>query len=217
MNDKYSLIKSPKKERMDKFEEAYYFIREQILSDMRFDQPLSELKLASLLGMSRTPVRQALKRLENEGVLVSHGKRGSFINIPTLKEIKDIYEVRIFLEPGAARMAAKYINKDELNRFKKLFEGFRDGKGKGDFVRLGETFHFFIIESTGNKVLREILSNIYAKLEISRVFSYGVRRKEAVEEHLEIVRALEKGDEELCYLCMQTHLKNAFIALTNLL
>ncbi len=123
----------------------------------------------------------------------------------------------MLLEPGAARMAAKYVNKDGLNRFKMFFEGFRDGKGKGDFVKIGETFHFFIIESTGNKVLKEILNNIYAKLEISRVFSYGVRRKEAVEEHLEIVRALEKGDEELCYRSMQTHLKNAFLALTSLL
>jgi DNA-binding GntR family transcriptional regulator len=217
MNEKYSMIKGRKKDKMAKFDEAYFFIRDRILNNMPSDQPLSELNLASLLGMSRTPVRQALKKLESEGVLVSHGKRGSFINIPTLKEIKDIYEVRMLLEPGAAKMAAKYVNKDELNRFNKLFEGFRNGKGKGDFVKLGETFHFFIIESTGNKVLKEILNNIYAKLEISRVFSYGARRTEAVEEHLEIVRALEKGDEELCYRCMQTHLKNAFMALTTLL
>jgi DNA-binding GntR family transcriptional regulator len=217
MTEKYSKIQGRKKDKMAKFDEAYFFIRNRILNNMHSDQPLSELNLASLLGMSRTPVRQALKRLVSEGVLVSHGKRGSFINIPTLKEIKDIYEVRMLLEPGAAKMAAKYVNKDELNRFNKLFQEFKDGKGKGDFVKLGGTFHFFIIESTRNNVLKEILNNIYAKLEISRVFSYGVRRKEAVEEHLEIVRALEKGDDELCYSCMQTHLKNAFIALTSLL
>jgi DNA-binding GntR family transcriptional regulator len=167
--------------------------------------------------MSRTPVREALKRLENEGILISYGKRGTFINIPTLKEIKDIYEVRMLLEPGAARLASKKVNLDELNRFKKLFKDFREGKGRGDFVKLGEAFHFFIIDSTENKVLREILNNIYAKLEISRVFSYGVRRKEAVEEHLEILGALQDGDEERSQRCMENHLKNAFKALTSIL
>jgi len=211
------MIKDHKIDKKVKFEEAYLFIRDRILNGMRSDQPLSELNLASLLGMSRTPVREALKRLENEGILVSYGKRGAFINIPTLKEIKDIYEVRMLLEPGAAKLAAKNVNRDELNQFKRLFEDFRNGKGKGDFVKLGETFHFFIIDSTGNKVLKEILKNIYAKLEISRVFSYGVRRKDAVEEHLEIVRALQNGDEELCYSCMQNHLKKAFEALTSIL
>jgi len=216
MHKVYPMINNRKLEKA-KFDEAYLFIRDRILNEMRSDQPLSELNLASILGMSRTPVREALKRLENEGILVSYGKRGTFINIPTLKEIKDIYEVRMLLEPGATKLAAKNINRDELNKFKRLFEDFRNGKGKGDFVKLGETFHFFIIDSTKNKVLKEILSNIYAKLEISRVFSYGVRRKEAVEEHLEIVSALENGDEELCYRCMQNHLKNAFGALTSIL
>jgi DNA-binding GntR family transcriptional regulator len=204
-------------EKKAKFDEAYLFIRDRILHDMRSDQPLSELNLASVLGMSRTPVREALKRLENEGILISYGKRGTFINIPTLKEIKDIYEVRMLLEPGAARLASKKVNLDELNRFKKLFKDFREGKGRGDFVKLGEAFHFFIIDSTENKVLREILNNIYAKLEISRVFSYGVRRKEAVEEHLEILGALQDGDEERSQRCMENHLKNAFKALTSIL
>jgi DNA-binding GntR family transcriptional regulator len=217
MHKVYPMINDRKLEKKVKFDEAYLFIRDRILNDMPSDQPLSELNLASILGMSRTPVREALKRLENEGILVSYGKRGTFINIPTLKEIKDIYEVRMLLEPGAAKLAAKNVNRDELDKFKKLFEDFRDGKGKGDFVKLGEFFHFFIIESTGNKVLREILNNIYAKLEISRVFSYGVRRKEAVEEHLEIIEALQNGDEDGSQRCMQNHLKNAFGALTGIL
>lgn len=216
MHKVYPMINNRKLEKA-KFDEAYLFIRDRILNEMRSDQPLSELNLASILGMSRTPVREAFKRLENEGILVSYGKRGTFINIPTLKEIKDIYEVRMLLEPGAAKLAAKNVNRDELNKFKKLFEDFRDGKGKGDFVKLGEFFHFFIIDSTGNKVLREILNNIYAKLEISRVFSYGVRRKEAVEEHLDIIEALQNGDEDGSQRFMQNHLKNAFGALTSIL
>ena len=140
-----------KLDKNNKFDEAYRFILDRIFKGLRSDQPLSEQALASLLGMSRTPVREALKRLENEGILVSYGKRGTFINIPTLKEIKDIYEVRIVLEPQAARWAAKNINRDELAKFKRLFEEFQKGTGKGDFVKLGESFHFLIIDSTENQ------------------------------------------------------------------
>lgn len=201
-------------QRKAKVDEAYWFIRERILSNVRSQESLSELNLASALGMSRTPVREALKRLENEGILVSYGKRGTFVNVPTLQEIKDIYEVRMLLEAGAAKLAAKNIDKNELRNFKKLFESFQNGKGKGDFVKLGGDFHFFIIDSMKNRQLKEILMNIYAKLEISRISSYVVRRMEAVEEHLAIVRALESGDEDLCYSSMQTHLRNAFAALT---
>jgi len=121
-------MRNQKIDKSNKVNEAYRFILDRIFKDLRSDQPLSELPLASLLGMSRTPVREALKRLESEGILASYGKRGTFINIPTLKEIKDIYEVRIVLEPQASRWAAKNIDRDELNKFKRLFEEFQKGR-----------------------------------------------------------------------------------------
>jgi len=201
-----------------KSKKAYIEIRNHILR-FKIDpsEPLSEVKLASLLGMSRTPIREALRRLESEGIIVTYGKRGSFVNIPTLKEIRDIFEVRMFLEAAAAKLAAKEIDLSRLEEFEDLFTDFRAGKGKGDFVDLGRKFHFFIIDSSGNKVLKEILDNIYTKLDIIRLFSYSFRRKEAVEEHLKIVRALGKRDEDLSYAAMQNHLRNAFNTLTNIL
>jgi len=201
-----------------KSEKAYIEIRNHILK-FKIDpsEPLSEVKLASLLGMSRTPIREALGRLESEGIIITYGKRGSFVNIPTLNEIRDIFEVRMFLEAAAAKLAAKEIDLRRLEEFEDLFKTFREGKGRGDFVALGREFHFFLIESSGNKVLKDILDNIYTKLDIIRLFSYSFRRKEAVEEHLKIVQALRKRDEELSYVAMQNHLKNAFNTLTNIL
>lgn len=201
-----------------KSEKAYIEIRSHIL-EFKTDpsEPLSEVKLASRLGMSRTPIREALRRLESEGVIVTYGTRGSFINIPTLKEIRNIFEVRMFLEAAAAKLAAKEIDLSRLEDFEEQFVVFRQGKRKGDFVDLGRKFHFFIIESSGNKVLKDILDNIYTKLDIIRLFSYSFRRKEAVEEHLKIVRALRIRDEDLSYAAMQNHLKNAFNTLTNVL
>ena len=201
-----------------KSEKAYMEIRSHILEfETDPSEPLSEVKLASLLGMSRTPIREALRKLESEGIIVTYGTRGSFINIPTLREIKDIFEVRMFLEAAAAKLAAKEIDLSHLEDFEEQLVAFRQGKKKGDFVDLGRKFHFFIIESSGNKVLKDILDNIYTKLDIIRLFSYSFRRKEAVEEHLKIVRALRKKDGELSYAAMHNHLKNAFNTLTNVL
>jgi DNA-binding GntR family transcriptional regulator len=213
--DVYEMKKGPE---TAKSEKAYIEIRNHILQfENAPSEPLSEVKLASLLGMSRTPIREALRRLESEGIIITYGTRGSFVNIPTLKDIRDIFEVRMFLEAAAAKLAAKEVDVSRLEEFEKLFEAFRQGKREGDFVDLGRKFHFFIIESSGNKVLKDILDNIYTKLDIIRLFSYSFRRKEAVEEHLKIVRALKKRDEELSYVAMQNHLKNAFNTLTNIL
>jgi len=201
-----------------KSETAYTEIKNQILNlHIGRSEPLSEVKLASLLNMSRTPVREAMRRLESEGIIVTYGKRGSFVNIPTLKEIRDIFEVRMFLEAAAAKLATKGIDLNRLMEFENIFTEFQTGKGKGDFVKLGREFHFFLIESSGNQVLKEVLDNLYTKLDIIRLFSYSFRRKEAVEEHLDIVRALKKRDEELSYWAMHNHLRNAFNTLTNIL
>ncbi len=201
-----------------KSEIAYSEIKNQILTlSIGRSEPLSEVKLASLLNMSRTPIREALRRLESEGIITTYGKRGSFVNIPTLKEIKDIFEVRMFLEAAAAKLATRGIDLERLEEFENVFREFQEGKGKGDFVELGREFHFFLIKSAGNQVLKEVLDNLYTKLDIIRLFSYSFRRKEAVEEHLEIVKALKEGDEELRYAAMHNHLRNAFNTLTNIL
>ena len=116
-------LKSPDK---GKSEKAYFEIKNYVLElKSSPNEPLSELKLAAQLGMSRTPVREALKRLENEGLLVSYGKRGTFINIPTKEEIKDILQVRIFLETAAMFFGDAAYSKDTTSM---LFTFNRSGR-----------------------------------------------------------------------------------------
>jgi DNA-binding GntR family transcriptional regulator len=108
-------------------------------------------------------------------------------------------------------------NGRQEKEFETQIRKFEEGNGRGDFVELGRRFHFFIIEGSGNKVLIEILRTLYTKLDMIRIFSYGFRRKEAPDEHLEIIKALQNGDEARSYVCMQNHLENAFNTLTDLL
>jgi DNA-binding GntR family transcriptional regulator len=100
-------IKNHKKSGTSFSNKAYSLLKENILS-LKFspEEPLSESKLSALLGMSRTPVREALKRLKTEGFINSFDKKGHFINIPTINQVKNIYEIRAILEGGASKLAA---------------------------------------------------------------------------------------------------------------
>jgi DNA-binding GntR family transcriptional regulator len=222
---------------------AYASLKNMLLRLERFQRvPLSEVKLAATFKMSRTPIREALKKLMAEGLITSYGNKGYVLNVPTVKEIKDIYEVRMMLEGGAVKSAAENIDLDRLEYFEKQFISMKNGlnfksgeenaaaraadrevanpdrtNGEDDLAKLGEEFHLFLIESSNNEKLAELLTNINSRLKISRMFSYQRRRKEAVEEHLEIISALKGGDGEKSRACMEEHLRSAFRMLTKIM
>ena len=184
--------------------------------------PLSELKLASMIGMSRTPIREALKKLKNEGIVIVSDKKGYFLNIPTAKEIKDLYEVRVILELAAAKLAIQRLHPDEIKEFEKKILRFKEeldkaDEGESDVVQLGKKLHFFIIESAGNNKLEELVKKLYEQIEISRVYSDYKRRKEGVDEHLRIVNALKERDLEKTQGSLEEHLQNAFKMLMKIL
>jgi len=219
-------------------EKAYYLLRNMIMNlQIPPKEPLSELRLSVKLGMSRTPVREAIRRLNHEGIIAAYKNRGYVINIPNIKEIKDLYELRILLEGGAARLAAAKIDSDRLGQFEREISSFRgkewvlkqqrkkegrhnvrlDETGRYDFVDLGRKFHFFIIETTGNEKLIELMKGIYAQLDLTRVLTYTKRSKEAISEHLRIISALKKRDSEKSERFMVEHLNKAFHELTKIL
>lgn len=204
-------------------EQAYLILKEMILGmKITPNECISESNLASMIGMSRTPIREALTRLKNEAILISSGKKGYFLNIPTIKEIKDLYELRTIMECGAIKLAAPKVDLQKLENFENQFLRYKNEPSgmddkDFDFVKLGRTFHFFIIDSTENKLVREFINGIYERLEISRVYSYNKRRDDAVDEHLKIVGALKERDPEKCQKYMEEHLKKAFNMLIKIL
>jgi DNA-binding GntR family transcriptional regulator len=82
---------------------------------------------------------------------------------------------------------------------------------------MGRDFHLYIIENTGNEKLKELIRSIYDQLEISRIlFSYEKRREEAIDEHLEIIRALKERNGEKSQAAMEEHIRNSFNMITNI-
>ncbi|MBA4421896.1 MAG: hypothetical protein C0390_02200 [Syntrophus sp. (in: bacteria)] len=207
-------------------EKAYSQIKKMILErNISPKEPLSESKLAAMIGIGRTPAREALKRLKNEGFIISSGKKGYFLNIPTAQEIKDLYEVRAILEIAAVRLAIQRLDPDEIEAFKNRLLTLKTeldnaDESKGDYVKAGKELHYFIIERTGNGKLEEMVKKLYEQIEISRLYSfysYGKRRKESINEHINIVNALQARDMEKSQASLEAHLKSAFEMLMKIL
>lgn len=207
-------------------EKAYFQIKKMILErSLSSKEPLSESKLAAMLGIGRTPAREALKRLKNEGFIISSGKKGYFLNIPTAQEIKDLYEVRAILEIAAVKLAIQRLDPDEIEAFKNRLITLKSeldnaDESKGDYAKAGKELHYFIIERTGNRKLEEIVKKLYEQIEISRLYSfhsYGKRRRESINEHIQIANALQARDMEKSQSNLEEHLKSAFQMLMKIL
>jgi DNA-binding GntR family transcriptional regulator len=204
-------------------ERAYVLIKKMILErNISPKEPLSEAKLASILGISRTPVREALKKLKSEGIIISSDRKGYFLNVPTANEIKDLYEVRAILELAAVKFAIQRLDPDEIEEFEKKLLTFKaqldtGEEGRSDLVKLGKELHFFIIERAGNKKLEELVKTLYEQIEMSRVYSYYKQRKVSVDEHIQIANALKERDLEKSQASMEEHFKNAFEMLMKIL
>ena len=188
-----------------------------IRGDLEPGARVQETVLARQLGISRGPLREAIRRLEGRGLLVRVPHIGVKVANPSLEEIIDLYMIREVLEGLACRLAAERLTDAELKRLRSvLFDhsAHDDVKaGTGYYQSPGDQdFHFQIIEGSRQARLTEtLLGDLYQQL---RIFRYRSsvnpgRAKAAYEEHVGILEALEKRDGELAEQLMRQHLRHA--------
>ncbi len=189
-------------------EQAYQALREMIASH-RFSSGtwINTERLADELGVSRTPVWQALKELEKEGLVRHEPNRGIRMVEMTPEMALDLYEVRGVLEAMAARLAAGRISAQTLKRMetvlakqKKLVAADDQlGYSKSDFE-----FHALLYGSCGNWLLRELLDNIKSK---AQPFGRDITPvlADLYEDHEKLVQALKKGDAKAAAQAMRKH------------
>ncbi|MEM0092626.1 MAG: GntR family transcriptional regulator [Saccharolobus sp.] len=172
---------------------------------------LKEEELASILKISRTPIREALVRLEKEGVIIKNGK--SYTVVPLSEnDILQLYEVRIALESEAAKLAALRANEDDIYNMLKIFSNIKNETSSDPLIlaNLNGNLHRAIAEASHNKYLIEILDNIRIKLKIVRVtlFISFQRRDEELKEHQDVIIAIKDRDPERAYNMMKRHEEN---------
>lgn len=187
------------KEKPTKYSEIVYELLKRDILSRKFEpkDKLSETMLARMYNVSRTPVREALHKLEKEGLVVklSDGYHVSFL---TKEQILKIFEVRAVLEALAAEKAAQNRDPEMLKRLREAAEKFREADKTNPLAlaQANSEFHDVIAEMSGNEYLRDILKDLRNKLAIVRVdlFASSSRVNQEVEEHWQIYEAVAKGD-----------------------
>ncbi len=174
---------------------------------------LTELKLVEALGVSRTPVREALRRLEQER-LIRETAKGAIVLGITADDLLDIMDIRIRVEGLAASQAAKNRTQEDIEKIKSLCElqDYYFGKRDLDHLReVDDQFHELIYAMNPRSVLRDTLVPLHKKtLRFRRIsIDDNTRVARSIEEHRGIAMAIIDGDEALACRLMEAHIINA--------
>lgn len=169
---------------------------------------LNEAQLAADLGASRTPVREAISRLEMEGFVKIMPKKGIYVTDISLNDVLQIFQTRIEIEPIAVRLAAPHLPREELLAFCGKFKGEAPDIQNG--FRLDTAMHLFIIEHCGNRYIIDMMHRIFD--ENTRVIISSkqnqVQIHDARLEHLDILNSLLDKDTERAIALVQSHIEN---------
>ena len=182
-------------------EKVYEILKEMIISGkLKYNERIEEDALATSLEVSRTPVREAINKLEQEGWINIIPRRGMFVSNVSLKEINDIFQVRLNLEPIILQMGFSNIPLNECQRLKREFESFLDKELTKDEAKtldeLDNTLHLLILKSCNNNFIEKMMENVYEhnmRLRNQSVQSND-RRNEATKEHINLIDSILDGD-----------------------
>ena len=174
---------------------------------------ITETEISTKLSVSRTPVREAIRRLEQEDLLKEIPKGHVVVGISN-EDILDIYDIRIKIEGEVAKRCAENVTEEELKKMRETVElqEFYTLKNYADKLKGTDSlFHDLIYQNSGSDIYQSILSTLHRKVQLCRKtsFSGSDRAKEAAKEHREILTAIEKRDGELAKRLMTVHITNA--------
>ena len=179
---------------------------------------LMELHLADMLGVSRTPVREAIRKLELEGLVITIPRKGAVVAQITRTDLEDVLEVRCALEELAVRKACRNMTAQQLAALREAASRFEQEIAAGDLMESAQAdvdFHEMISDATGNRRLIQILNNIR-----SQVYRYRLENlknkashPDLIREHTRLIEALERHDEEEAARFIRVHIENQRMAI----
>jgi DNA-binding GntR family transcriptional regulator len=185
------------------YQQAYEIIREMIIGgSLVAGQKLTEESLAGILHVSRTPIRESLRRLEQEGLVVE--KR---VISPSEKMLRDIYSLRMLLEGYGAFQAAAELTEDKIAVLRECIEKAKTGS-KEDAMRSNTVFHDTIMEASGNKYMLDTYEKMRSIILLFRHDVVFYNRPNLQEEHKNIYQAIVKRNSALAESLMKEHLQH---------
>lgn len=189
-------------------------LRQAILyGKLKPGERLMEITLANRLGVSRTPVREAIRKLELEGLVIMIPRKGAQVAPITERDLSDVLEVRLALEELAMSTACRRMTQGDMEKIEealKVFEECMDSQDVSKLAQADEDFHERIYQATGNRRLIQIIHHLR-----EQIYRYRVEylkdwdvRAELGEEHRELYHALKAGDAKGAVDCMKRHIQN---------
>lgn len=189
-------------------------IREDILSGVYHEsEELKENTIGLELGVSRTPVREALRQLELEGLVTIIPNKGAYVTGITSKDIHDIYMIRSYLEGLCAKWACEHIAEEQIEALDEILylsEFHARRSHHEQLVELDNKFHELIYKASGSKILDHVLSDFHHYVERIRkiTLSHESRAAKSNEEHAAILDAIKKRDGGLAESLAHEHIMN---------
>lgn len=208
-----------KQEGTDRFSlrgKVFHKIREDILSGKYKDnEELKEVAIADELGVSRTPVREAFRQLELEGLIQIIPNKGAYVTGISIKDVKDIYLIRSLLEGLCARWATENITKEQLEEMEEnvYLTEFHAGKGHNDQIaELDNRFHEIMYEACNSKMLEQQLRAFhdYVLRVRKKTLSQNKRGTQSNREHKLILEAIKEGNPEKAEQVANKHVLSAY-------
>lgn len=198
-------------------------LRQAILrGKLKPGERLMEIQLANKLGVSRTPIREAIRKLELEGLVLMIPRKGAEVAEITEKNLRDVLEVRGALEELAVRLACGRMDKDDIAQLKQAALGFEAVLECDDITKIAEAdvaFHDIIYLATGNRRLIQLLNNLREQMYRYRV-EY-LKQKEChsklLAEHQDIIWSIENGEPDKAATITFQHIDNQVSAVIDIL
>jgi len=205
-------------------DQTYDIIKNMIiLREIEPGKKINEEHIAKEIQVSRTPIREALCRLENEGIVKIIPRRGAFVSDLTETNVKEILLIREVLEGLAVRLAVENMDEEMFEKLRKALEKVsilpEEDRDLINYTRSEVDFHALLLSASNNQMLKNMMEIVNAHLQIIRLRTVVIpeRAQKTVEEHQQILKAIENGDAPTAEELMRKHVRSVReVALRNI-
>ena len=201
------------------YEEVAELLREKIFNhQLAAGAWIDELKIAAEYGISRTPLREALKVLATEGLVTMKVRRGAYVTEVNDKDLSDVFHLMALLEADAARTVAQTATDQQLKELETLHQQLekstKDQKDHIRFFTLNEAFHTKLLEVANNRWAGQMVADLRKVMKLNRAESLTKpgRIAESLAEHAVLMAALKKRDSAAAHAAMQAHINSGLEA-----